>query len=218
MLLLARLAWSSFDWKGLTRNPNPHDINKYSDDVTHATMTYVREHGYGHEWWNFDSEFCKHFEYENCEAGYYYGTVPRSTGGIPTRLRTAIKKDAELVILFISWDPSDGYMKIIGAYVDATYLADTYCKVNMSYKDALWKNLVSKSSINQNTKNTFNSIFDGVTIIFKAPKDKSFILPDNMRIKVNQQEYFGTSIRQFIDVEDITDTANYEKIIALTSF
>lgn len=219
MLLLARLAWSSFSWKGPpVGSQKSEDYDKYREDVEYATMKYVRDNGFGHEWWNFDERFCDHFILENleCSQEYYYGTVPRSDSGIPTNLRDKLKNRNDLIIFFISWDLDTGEMKFVGAYVNAEFFGTRYkVPIEENYKDQL-VNFVKQSRLQQRIIQSFISeINKGLSITFRAPKDVSFVLPRNLMKPINQQEVFGGVIRQFVDVIDVTQTINYDRIIEI---
>ena len=123
-LLVARLGWSSFNWQGLPTEFNEQTVKLYSKDVNEATMNYIRKNGYGHEWWNFDDNFCKHFKLTTgkCDEAYYYGTIPRSVNGMRRKLREALEeKDEELMIFFISRDPTTLQMKLVGIYCHAKH-------------------------------------------------------------------------------------------------
>jgi len=217
-LLLARLGWSSFNWRGLPERASEDDVLRYSSDVKRATMSFIRTRGYGVEWWNFDEDFCKHFKFHGCEEKYYYGNVPRGSQRIEQSLREdPTFKEEDLMILFISRDTSsrDYRMKLVGVYCDARYLGNNIIiPIDEDYKKKLVRGLIEKASIDEMTKKAFISEFNDIIVIFKAPKEYSFVLPDDLKIEVNQKEFFGDSIRQFIDVKDITFKANYDRIIS----
>ena len=212
-VLLARLGWSSFNWRGLPDKPTQDEVKLYSNDVQNATMEYIRVNGHGHEWWNFDENFCKHFDLPNCDSDYYYGTVPRSSRGMRRELREALKGDEDLLVFFISRDPKAYQMKLVGIYCHARYMGDIYASVNNNYKNALVSNLVAKANISMHVKNMFNKNFTGITVIFKAPKKFSLVLPENAMVNINQRDLFGVFIGYYLDVEDVTDKANYDKLV-----
>ncbi|MHA1609416.1 MAG: hypothetical protein ACTSUJ_05355 [Candidatus Njordarchaeales archaeon] len=221
-ILLARLGWSSFDWKGLPETPTQKEIDLYSKDVKNATMEFIRENGYGGEWWNFDERFCRHFYLEDCDEGYYYGNVPRGLRGLRRKLRDELmerlrrgNEREDLIIIFVSRDPTTYQMKLVGIYCDADFIGDLFPRVGGKYKDTVFTNLVSKANIATSVKRNFWEKFTGTSIIFKAPKKSSLAIPENARVSVNMREVFGVFIGAYLDVEDVTNKVNYNKLLEI---
>ena len=178
-------------------------------------MEYIRINGIGHEWWNFDEKFCEHFELPDCDVNYYYGTVPRNLRGLRRALREELKEDEDLLVFFISRDYTTYQMKLVGIYCHARYLGLIDAKIDANYKNTLVNNLVTKANISTSAKNAFITGFTSISIIFKAPKEYSLVLPDNAKVNINQRELFGVFIGAYLDAEDVTYTTDYDKLIAV---
>ena len=218
-LVVAKLAWSSFDWKGL---PSASElvggdvVRLYERDVVNATMGYVRDYGVGIEWWNFDDEFCSHFRLDNCKGDFYYGSVPRGKNGIQRKLRDLLlDRGEELLVFFISMDYRDYSMKLIGVYCCAEYTGELEAPIDSSYKGALLSNLIDKANVGGSVKANFKDYFNNVSPVFRAPREYSMVFPENARRRVNQRKVFGVVLGQFLDAIDVTETANYDALIDL---
>lgn len=177
--LVWKIYWSESGYRGWDR----YLYERWYEGRVVGSHRYVREHGFGHEWWNF---------YEGFSEDYYYGYAPPIHSMRPTRCPRFG------AIFFISLNPFNGAWYLVGVYGLGKILDKQ--EISIVLMDHVPKDQATRLA--PATKSELS--IDHGTFLLKAPKKYSTVLPRPMPLKMEEDvgvRFFGQAWFKYIDDE-----------------
>ncbi len=148
-----------------------------------GTHQYVREHGFGHEWWNFYEGFSKEF---------YYGYAPPIHSRKPTRCSRFG------AIFFVSLNPLNGVWYLVGVYGEAELLNEQELGIRpIDYVSEEYRRWLAEQ-----TKLELGR--DHGLFLLKAPKKYSTVLPRPMPLNMEEDlgiRFFGQAWFKYLKAD-----------------
>ncbi len=177
------LAWRIFWSESGYRGWDSRLYRRWLEGRLSGGHGYVREHGFGHEWWNF---------YEGFSNEYYYGYAP------PIHSRGPRRCSRFGAIFFVSLNPFIRGWYLVGVYGLGQILARQEIGIrlidHMADKQLRFLAESTKSEL----------LVDHGTFLLKAPKKYSTVLPKPMPLNMEEDlglKFFGQSWFKYTDSE-----------------
>lgn len=171
--IVGKIAWSHNGWRGFDRE-GFEKKKKYG-------YPYVKETGFGYEWWNFHEEF---------DEKYYFGNI--ETGN------KQLKKFRSGIIIFISRNIKNEKFYFVGFYGKAEYSKsgfNTKVKIIELLPDDVIKKLREEvENIREKFRKDIKKILSGeitYEVKFRGEKELSAVFDGEAYLKINLKDDLG---------------------------